>query len=492
MNYQQLQAVLEDQGVAPEQRNAIIAKYAAMYDHVNGRDSWKKDTMPAAGFPMPPNGTMLNGGPFSLTNETVFNGLPVNSGGSAISRWLPTGKMKGRKKEVQHLEFITPHGFDIETQTYAEYLAGLEIGECGYGPSADWSGFAYQSDGGSFSLSTKMLKQIESGGIPYYESMPLGFGYDLVGANGTTMRVEDDSEWALALVLMMAEDHLNYVTTFGYRENSDMEWDGVSAIVTNGYVEAHTVGRGVPHWANPLIVDGSAMVTAAEILGQMHQMVRHIRRRAQLKNWNIAPGDIVFYMSSLMWDNLAHHIALGGVEQITAAYGVATSTSYDAYLNRLQGIRTGGFGMGMIPIDGVPIYVITDPNMGVNSTVTVGAVTSQAVTSDIFLLTRKAGNFQLWSHDFLDYSDLGGPRMPNESFGVQNGYGKAGVITEANKCYFYYMEMVGRLSCNMLPLQGRITSASLPVLSGYGNEAPSFTSQDFYPYVAKGSLTPLG
>jgi hypothetical protein len=487
MNIDLLVKSLKEQEVGAEVIQGVITKYYAGMDHKNGGDTWRKDTMPAGGYEMP-GGRVLEGGPFSLINETVFNGLPVNSGGNAISRWIPSGKMKARKKEVQHLEFITPHGYDIENQTYAEWLATLDIGECGYGPHADWSGFRYQADGGSFSLSTRMLKQIEDGGLPYYESMPLGFGYDIVGANGSSMRIEDDAEWALALVMMMSEDHLNYVTTFGYKENSQMEWDGISAIVTLGYVEAHTVGRGIPHWANPLVIDGSGIVSAAELLSELHQMIRHIRRRAQLKNWTIAPGDIIVYMSSMMWDNLAHHIALGGVEQITSAYGVEIRDSYDAYLRRLQEVRNSGFGMGYIPIDGMPVYVLTDPNMGVDTTLDIGGSTSAAVTSDVFVLTRQAGNFQLWNHEFLDYSDLGGPRFDNETFGVQNGYGKGGYITEANKCYFYYMEMVGRMTCNMLPLQGRLTSVTIPVLSQYGNEAPGFYSQNFYPYKAHGSL----
>jgi len=486
MNFKALAESMKAQGIPAEEINSVIGKYVALNEHRYG-----KDTMPAEGFPAP-GGRVLDGGPFSLINETIFNGIPINSGGNAISRWLPSGKMKSRKKEVQHLEFIIPDGFDIDTETYAEYLAGLDIGECGYGPSVDWSGFRYQSEGGTFSLSTKMLKQIESGNLPYYETMPLGFGYNLVGADGSTMRIDNDGDWALALILMMSEDHLNYITTFGYKENSDMEWDGLSAIVTTGYVEAHTVGRGIPHWANALIVDGSAIVTAVDLLSEMHQMVRHLRRRAQMKNWSIATGDMVFYMSAMMWDNLSHHIASGALEQHLDTYNFAGGITIDVYLERLAAIRGGGFGTGVIPIDGLPVWVITDANMGVNSTIEISAVVTPAVTSDVFLLTRQAGNFQLWSHDFLDYSDLGGPQFPNEEFSVQNGFGKSGVITEANKCYFYYLEMMGRLSCNMLPLQGRITSASLPTLSQYGNEAPGFYTPDFYPYQVKGSITTMG
>ena len=435
---------------------------------------------------------MLDGGPFSVINETVFNGLPVNSGGNKISRWIPSGKMTSRKKDVQHLEFIVPKDYDPDTQTYGEYLALLDIGECGYGPAATWSGFRYQVEGGSFSVTTDMLKQIESGGLPYYESMPLNFGYDLIGADGSTMRVEDDADWALALSIMMAEEHLNYVTTFGYNENSIMEWDGISAIVTAGYVDAHTVGRGVPHWADPLIRDGAAIVTAAETLSEMYMMVTHIMNRAQMKNWPLVPGNIVFYMSSAMWDLLAAHIASGALEQFQTSYNFTGGITIDSYLNRLEETRRGGYGYGVVPINGFPIYVIPDNNLGVNSTVTISSVDYAAVTSDIFLLTRQAGRFQLWSHDFLDYSDLGGPSFENETFAVQNGYGKGGYVTESNKCYYYYMEMVGRLSCNMLPLQGRITSVSLPTGSVYSMEAPGFYSPEFYPYVAKGSLNPMG
>ena len=492
MDAKSLAKILKSQGVPAEQIDSIIAKYAVAYDHTKGQGRFQKDTMPAAGFPAP-GGRMLDGSPFSLTNETVFNGLPINRGGNAISNWLPTGKMKGRKKDVQHLEFIIPNGFDIDTQTYAEWLATLSIGECGYGPSADWNGFAYQSEGATFSWSTEMLKQIESGGMPYYESMPLGFGYDLVGADGTTMRIESDADWALALILMMAEDHLNYVTSFGYKENSEMEWDGISAIVTLGYVQAHVVGRGVPHWADPLVTDGSGIVTAADLLSQMHQQVRHLRRRASMKNWPIAQGDMVFYMSHMMWDQLSEAIAAGALENFSTSYGFTGGITIDAYLTRLAETRNGGFGMGIVPIDGIGVPVIVDDNMGVNSTVEIATVVTPAVTGDVFLLTRRAGNLQLWSHDFLDYSDLGGPRFPNEEFGIQNGFGKAGRVDEANKCYYFYMEMMGRLSCNMLPLQGRITSVSLPTLSEYGIEAPSaYADKQFYPYATAGSIETMG
>lgn len=492
IDFKALAETMKAQNIPVEQINSVIAKYAVMYEHKHGRGSFQKDTMPDAGYPAL-GGRILDGSPFSLTNETIFNGLPINRGGNAISNWLPNGRMKARKKDVQHLEFIIPHEFDISAETYAEWLAGLSIGECGYGPSADWSGFRYQSEGGTFSWSTQMLKQIEDGGLPYYESMPLGLGYNLQGADGSVMRITNDGDWALALILMMAEDHLNYVTTFGYKENSEMEWDGILAIVTAGYVQAHVVGRGVPHWADPLITDGSGIVTATNLLSEMLQQVRHIRRRANMKNWPIAQGDMIFYMSSMMWDQLAEEIAAGALLNYTTTYNFQAEIDIAVFEERLLRTRTGGFGMGMVPIDGVGVPVIVDDNMGVNSTVEVSAATVPAVTSDVLLLTRQAGNFQLWSHDFLDYRDLGGPRFPNESFGVQNGFGKAGRIDEANKCYFYYMEMMGRLSCNMLPLQARITSVSLPVLSQYGIEAPSaYSNKQFYPYAVHGSIETMG
>ena len=492
MNYKELANTLKEAGVAPEKIESTIALAAINYEKISGKKyDYRKDTMPAEGYP-PPGGRILDGSPFSLTNQMIFNGVPMNRGGNAISNWLPTGKMTGRKKQVQHLDFIIPNGFDIDTQTYAEWLATQSIGECGYGPSGDWSGFTYESGGGSFSWSTKMLKQIEDGGLPYYEQMPIT-GYNLLNADGSTTRIESDADWALALVMMLSEDHLNYVTTFGYAENSDMEWDGIMAIVTDGYVQAHTVGRGVPHWANPMIVDGSAIVTAAELLSEMHQMVRHARRRARLKNWPIAMGDMVFYMSAMMWDQLAEEISAGALLNYTNAYNFEGQIDIAAFETRLLRTRTGGFGMGVIPIDGVDVPVIVDDNMGVNSTIEISAVVTPAVTGDVLLLTRRAGNFQLWSHDFLDYSDLGGPRHPDESFGVQNGFGKAGRVTEANKCFYWYMEMMGRLTCNMLPLQGRITSVSLPVLSQYGIEAPSaYSNKQFYPYKVHGSIEPMG
>ena len=491
MNQTVLIKALQEQNLSGEEILAVLTKYSALSEHRNGDARYSKDTMPAGGFP-PPGGRMLDGGPFSIINETVFNGLPITRGGDKISQWIPSGKMTSRKKDVQHLEFIVPKDYDPETQTYGEYLAGLNIGECGYGPAATWSGFRYSVEGGTFSVTTDMLKQIESGGLPYHESMPLSFGYDLIGADGSVMRLDDDADWALALAIMMAEEHLNYVTTFGYRENSIMEWDGVLAIVTNGYVDAHAVGRGIPHWANPLIRDGAAIVTPAEALSEMYMMVTYILNRAQMKNWPILPGDIVFYMSASMWDLLAAHIASGALEDFQTSYNFTGGITIDSYLNRLEQVRTGGFGYGVVSINSFPVYVITNNNMGVNSTITISASPAAAITSDILFLTRQAGSFQLWSHDFLDYADLGGPSFENETFSVQNGYGKAGYITEANKCFYYYMEMMGRLSCNMLPLQGRITSVSLPTGSVYSMEAPGFYSPEFYPYIAKGSLNPLG
>lgn len=437
-------------------------------------EQYRKDTMPAGGRPTY-DGRMYENGPFGFIDEEITS--HVISGGSPLMNWIPSRNIKDRYHHVAHLDFIAPEGF-TGAESYPTWLRSIEIGECGYGPSTDWSGFAYQQPGGSFSWSTSMMKTYEDSGIKYYEEQPIRrLRGSMIGSPITT-----DKEWAVARILHAMEVHLDFVIKHGDRQNSDMEWDGLDQIIRTGYVASRVYGSGTPHWADPIVVNGTTLTTAGQILTTIRVLIRRIVNRIQARNWSLNSGDLIVFMSKTMWDNLAEFVAAGGMHQYTNAYGFSGEMNIADFERRLSATKSGGLGFGTISVDGMEIPVMTDPNMGANSQFNPGGGAVDAVTGDIFILTRRAGGMTFLEQQYVDWNQLDYPAINENKFALQNGIVRAGWITEANKCYYYYGEMMGRMVCTMLPLQARINGVSVPTLDSLEVEAGAFYAKDFYAF----------
>jgi hypothetical protein len=81
---------------------------------------------------------------------------------------------------------------------------------------------------------------------------------------------------------------------------------------------------------------------------------------------------------------------------------------------------------------------------------------------------------------YVDWSSLDYPAINENQFPLQGGIVRAGWVTEANKCYYYYAEMGGRLVSYMSPMQGRIMNAVVPTLGSDENIASAFYKQDWF------------
>ncbi|APU89042.1 hypothetical protein Rctr85_013 [Virus Rctr85] len=455
---------LQKAGVDPVQTDAVLR---FLSDHFKAS--------PLDG-PRPTSGWLYDNGPFTLIDDDPISA--VIPGDSPLGRWLPSRRITDRFETVSHLEWVAPQGFD-GSQTYAEYLAGVQIDDCGFGPSTSWSGFQYQMQGGKFSWTTSKMKVYPDGGVKYHDKQPL---YTLRGSS-IGQPLSSDKEWAVARVLIAMAQHLDYVLKFGNVSNSVMEWDGLSQILTPGYVQARIFGPGIAHWADPLVVNGAPITTPGALAQAIRVTVRRLRRRLRDRNWMTGPGDMAVFMSSTMWDNLAEFVASGAFYRYSNAFGFDGEMTFRDFRQEYRDAKTGGLGFGTLEIDGEPVPVIADGTLGMNVTLDPDGTPKPAVAGDIYVLTRRANGMALLEQQYVNWDVLDYPTGdPETTFTVQNGLVRAGWITENNTCFYYYGEMGGRVVSYMQPLQGVIRNVVLETLDSNENESGAFYSPDFYAY----------
>jgi hypothetical protein len=424
----------------------------------------------------PTSGWLYDNGPFTLIDtDPISEAVP---GDSPLGRWLPSRKIDNRFESVSHLEWIAPHGYD-GSQTYAEWLRGIEIDDCGFGPQTDWSGFQYLMSGGKFSWTTSKMKVYPDGGIKYHEKQPV---YTLRGSN-IGQPLSSDKEWAVARVLIMMQQHLDYVLKFGNLANSQMEWDGLSQILQPGYIQARVFGTGVAHWANPVVTNGAPITTVGALAVAIRSLVRRIRNRLRSLNWSTTPGDTVVFMPQVMWDNLAEYIASGAFYRFSNAYGFDGQMTFRDFRQEYKDAKTGGLGYGTLDIDGVPIPVLTDGALGMNVTIDPSGTPKPGIAGDIYVLTRRANGRTLLEQQYVDWDALDYPTGdPETTFTLQNGVVRAGWITENNSCYYYYAEMAGRMVSYLQPMQGVIRNVVVETLDTNEQESAMAYSPDFYAF----------
>lgn len=430
----------------------------------------RKDAMPAAGRG---NGPILyENGPFTHLEGDVFSS--VVTGGSPLLQWIPTRMINDRYKPVNHLDWVAPEGFD-GSQPYADWLAANgQIDECGYGPTTTWSGFAWQAAGGSFSWRTRMMKPYEDGGTRYYEDLPT---HTVRGQAGIPL--SSDREWAIARLFIVLQQHLDYVIKHGDATNSNMEWDGLDQILRPGYVQSRLIGSGNPTWANPDVTNGATITTAAAALAAVRGHVRRILNRANARQWEIGLKDMAVVMPAAMWDNLAEHVASGAMWRFTNTYNFTGDMTPRDFQDMYQRTRTGGVGFGTLSIDGRDVPVIVDHSLGYQTTLS----NAPAITSDIYILTRRANGLNLLEQQYVDWRNLDYPTNGLENIvDLAQGHVRAGWVVEANKCFYYYAEMAGRLMSYMQPMQAVIRNVTIPTLVEGEVQGANFYSPDFYAF----------
>jgi hypothetical protein len=455
-------------GADPLEAEKQFKAYMAMQNGEENLGATQKDSMPAGGRPAG-NNRLYENGPFSLFDGDIISAAVPAS--STLAQWIPTRAVTSRATHVQHLEYIKPKGFDGTTETYANWLRdhGV-IDSCGYGPSTTWNGFRYEMTGGTFSWTTDQMKVYPDGGLKYYEQQP---SYTVRGNNGIAMPLNSDKDWAVARTMFAMQQHLGYVLDYGDLTNSDMEWDGLAQVLTPGYIGSRVVG-GVANWADPITVNAGAM-DVQELAQTIRVVARRIIKQARQRQWTINAGDMALYMPATMWDNLVEFIAMGAMERYSNTYGFDGNMSYSDFVSMRDSIRRQG-----IVVDGVPIQVLTSENTGDNATTAIDGSDVPAVVGDIYILVRRAGGLTFLEQQYVDWSSLDYPAINENQFPLQGGIVRAGWVTEANKCYYYYAEMGGRLVSYMSPMQGRIMNAVVPTLGSDENIASAFYKQDWF------------
>ena len=413
-------------------------------------------------------GWLYQNGPFSMISDDILS--LVVSGGSALVQWMPTRLVGDRFERVSHLEWVAPKGFD-GSQTYRDWLATITIADCDYGPTTDWSGFEYQVEGGRWSFQSPVL-HLEDFGQKDYERSPI---YTVRGDQQGLIALDNDADWGIARALMVNEQHVNYNYVFGDRNNSQMEIDGIDQIVTPGYVQLKRVGKGIPHFANPLVINGAVLTTVGEVLTTIRAVVRKLRGRAAMRQWGIGGDDMAIALPLAMWVYLAEGLALdgGGYNGLTAPTPRDFREERDRILTSMS-----------IPVDGIPVRVLLDGTMGKNVTLNAGDPTeASAVAGDIFILTRRAGGETLLEAQFLDWRQWDkAPPDNTDKFSVLGGIARAGWKETNSKCFQWFVEMGGRLVSRFQPMQARINNVVIPTLLPNENEAMNFTAQDFFAY----------
>ena len=433
----------------------------------------QKDAVPPSNglSPFLQNGLLYrDGGFWSMCTDEVIS--DVVTGGSVLMQWIPSRGVDTIQSNVAHLAWVGPDGF-TGSQTYMEYLAGLaDPGDCSYGPSDDWNGFEYTHQGYNVSRTSPTLKP-EDWGSRYCDRQPiLRVRGDSAGIN-----LANDAEWALAKAGIGLESHLNWNLIYGDPAIAKYTYDGLDVIIQPGWVSSKLIGPGQAVFSDPLVVNGVSLDTAEKILTKIKGMVRKIRQRAMQRSYMLTANDMAIVMPTAIWTYIADAIALGLLMAV-APSTIQVNITPEGFQRERDRITQGFYGFGFIPVDGVPVPVIVEDTMGANVTLS-GNV--PGVTGDIFILTRYFKGITILEHQFFNWNSVQGYPAENEIV-LQNGMLRTGWVTEANKCFYYYAEMKGRILSTFQPLQGRINNVTVASILENENESGSFGSQDWYAF----------
>lgn len=423
--------------------------------------------------PRSSTGKIYDSGPWTWFSGDIIS--DVSRGGSPLLRWLPTRAVTERYETVSHLSWIAPEGF---TGTgYSELLDQIgEPGECDYGPSPKFDTCQYTIPFGCMSATSQtMTLSPDWLGQRDYQRSPI---YRFRG-NDAGLPMQNDAEFGAAQATLMFEMHMNWELVNGVW-GKPYQADGLSEVISTGYVQDHKVGEGACDWSDPLIVDASLLATPDDVLASIRGMVRMLRDRAFSRNMVIAPGDMAIGMPAPLWSLLADRIPVGGLYPAPTMMLVGGNTPETAEMYR-QRLMRGGMGFGFMPIDGeeIPILPINEMDSARN------LLGDTRISGDIYVLTRRAGGMTLLENQFLDYGALPA-NVPNRQFQLaQGGIMRFGWLEYNQKCYKYFIEACHRLVSYFQPLQGRITGVTVDTLTPYTLESNTYTDA-FYPRTVLG------
>lgn len=432
---------------------------------------------------MPPMANVLSGdvnvGPWSSCNDEIIS--DVVQGGSVLSKWIPT-KVVDYINDVQnHLSFVIPDGW-TGAQSYTEFLQALGTPSvCDFGPATDWSGFSYTHKGGRAGFKTETFRQDHWQRGGFCEKQPTR----RIRGPLSSVPITNDADWAVARLGIQFENHLNYNLIHGDSATIPYTWDGILSVIQTGWVQAHTT-LGTAVFSDPISENGIGL-TAAGVLSRIRDMFRKIRNRAAARGILISANDIALVMSSAHWTVLSEEAALNlmNIPMNGLDPAVSVTISADGYENRLEKLKSGFYGFGYLPVDGFALPVIVEDLLGTNY---VTDTNEPAVIGDILLLTRFLGADTLLEDVRQDFNAFRGhPAGNGTETLMQNGTVRTGWVSEANSCFYFYMETEGRFSCYGQPYQGRLNNVALVTSSANQIEHAAPTGRNWYIFNGNGS-----
>jgi hypothetical protein len=224
-------------------------------------------------------------------------------------------------------------------------------------------------------------------------------------------QITDELMWSVTLAGIAIKQDFKRMVITGNAGTAN-QFAGLNGLVNTGYVDAR-FNRRCSAMDSQVINWGSHAMSYAlngthVLVDYLIDLIRRIRMRASWANMgSIAVGDQVLVMPSYLRDCLLDAFTCWSVCP-GAQYNEANLNTLEArtFRNTLNG---GGYGMGQIFVDSVPVPIITYDWMALGQA-------APNFTGDIFVLTRRIGNVPVLWGQYIDMT------QPAARFAEEAGY----------------------------------------------------------------------
>lgn len=435
-------------------------------------------------------------GIFSHYVDDIISDLA--SGGSALLRWLPARGVNTWNEHIGHLSFVTAEGYDGSTSYMAHLVGQDEVGECDFGDGADYQVYEYSHTMHRMSFSNKSKPFSRTVGMSQHKKMSRKY---LRGARAG-MNIESERDWVLAMLVERLEGHQSWNAWYGdpaapAAGNGNM-YDGLNNLITNGWVRSKMIGSGAGTWTDPIVVNGVPLDTLKKQVRMIRAVASKIIERMRDRGYTPNSNDMAIAMSGPHWRALSEAIATGALVTLFDS-SVDLSVTPEVVQRELMRVRSGGLGAGTIEVSGVQIPILIDNMLGHNTTLSTG---EPGVTGDIYVLTRFYRGMTVLEHQYLDWSQIptqapdGERNVPVLQQGnmIRTTWG---YTDTARTCWWYGMEMWGRITPLMMPLQARINDVTVEAWLDDELESGNYAHPNWYGYEGQESgagtslITPL-
>lgn len=437
----------------------------------------------------------MNRGLFSYQANDVISS--VIRGQSKLLNWLPWTASNVWNEKVAHLTAVFGKDFD-GSESYIDYItADADPAECDFGSGAmQFQVHEYSVGYRRISTSNKNnpLNHFDFGGMRQWQKSPLVQfrGHD------AGLRINNDAEWALSMLAMDMEEHINYSAWWGDADRPTTKgmFYGMDSIITDGYVRARAENKGdASIFSDPLVYSGVSLNTPETLLRFIRNVIRHQYARFSQRGVTPAFGDYVVWMPRGIWEECAEVMA-AGLFNYRAMNGIQFQTTPEVFQREKQRYMTAGLGEGAIPVPGIgEIPVVTDEALGTSIANVNG---NESVTGDVYILLRRAYGLNALEMQYINWNEI--PSASNPPAGnshtagnylpqaYQNGMFRGSWQEVNNACYYYGMEAYMRMITRMQHFQAKITDVTIEVDRLRNAEAASWTHPNYYAFSAQGNI----